>query len=1355
MSRHEGQREADCCRAHPEKPASAESSTAAAPSSKTKVVLRIRPASPPDENKTQPDIYVVDSPVSLLVRRLTADDSARRSKPSESVAFKKFSFDRIFEPQVDQARLFGEAVEPRLAGFLHDNENCSVVSYGSVDAGKTYTLFGPSSDPGIVPRSIACVFSSIDCAARPRYKPQQHSQGVVRLDEAGRDAERDARQRLVSCRAAADGPGPDEWWCAALQDCPWGRDREPAKGRVCSLWISFIEIYNDAVYDLLEVDEDGKNMPLKLSTDKHGLTYVQGMRSVCATTGLEAYGILNAGQTRLSTVSASNYKSSRSHSIFTMRLLKYEKDSTPAAVQTSTISFYDLAGTGKLPKSASSDKQLKESRSISTSLLAFGRCLKALAEGHSRQSTGPFRDSKLTRLFEHSLRKENLIILINLNPSFELFAETQNALNFALTAVKLTTEFAKEDKRLLDYQSPVSSPKLQRMPSPIPTQTLSDQEINEILTKNKQLLDQIKQLKSAELTREYKLRQDLADFYTKQLTDLEDIWKNRMSLAEEQKEYLLKLSVDRLDSRYKSRLGEQLDRRGKTSDNLSIEKLNEDSAKVSKLEELLESAKEENEQYAIEVSWLKAHFKRIADFIGCTKKYDDDLPVDELSTTNFQYLNNDTISHVQSIVDFVRASCANEQADKTVQCDLDATLLDQYSKSIEALFHSNDISLAAITDSSGLSNERLDKNAQSQGDPRAGGLVERLSRIEQCVADCLSHRRALEVENHAKEEQLRVLRRTTEQQDIDLLRARQQHSESESARLLLLRKCESLEMASKSREFFKNPDFDADDPENSLSCSFHQEVVSLKETDDTYLTSVPDSSSLNNESNATRSRSDASKDDSGIAFSLDSVVGVRRQQKYCQTDGQWNEDQHEILQSKLMQLNLDYNRMEAQRTQGSKRITELSLELERIREAMLQLKADTTKKDRTISECQTNLRDSKAEIDRLNEEKRQLENQLNELRNNLLAVSKDYERKLDDSQLKVRAYEAGECRYLKDYWEKSVNLGFELSMAYSELEKFSLRCYKEHVLKIHKLEEELSEKTVSLAKLNEQMRAYERDLAQTIALSGKVDECESVLNQLQRHKVNVDSMIADRTEAQLIIRDQLDYLTQRIGERDDQVSWLKWQLKAIIKANSSNSLQANILGRQVTKLIEKLTAMREDIAESETARTDLERKSAKEIDNLRARLTIFEGNVNLLSLIRNSDESTQCEIDKLKLKVLEKEKELEFFKKNRNATIRRYECLVKQLQQSLKMNEHSGRPKKMFFNQSYRSNVSKDTTCWCVRGADSQRYDWQEVRDQTKSVVHLSRKDVETKSNGSFESRIEEGRCGATTCSGQEVEGRI
>ena len=104
-----------------------------------------------------------------------------------------------------------------------------------------------------------------------------------------------------------------------------------------SVWVSFAEIYNETIYDLLSNDMQTKRPALKLSTDSQGRAFIKGLKSICVNSGSEAYQVLMAGQYNLKVAAtALNARSSRSHCIFTVTLLKYYSENNPESVEVST-----------------------------------------------------------------------------------------------------------------------------------------------------------------------------------------------------------------------------------------------------------------------------------------------------------------------------------------------------------------------------------------------------------------------------------------------------------------------------------------------------------------------------------------------------------------------------------------------------------------------------------------------------------------------------------------------------------------------------------------------------------------------------------------------------------------------------------------------------------------------------------------------------------------------------------------------------------------------------------------------------------------------------------------------------------
>ena len=82
----------------------------------------------------------------------------------------------------------------------------------------------------------------------------------------------------------------------------------------CVLKLSFFEIYNDFITDLLE-PEKGRN--LKIKEMKSGVTVVEGLSERQVTSTYEAMSVYNlALRNRKCEQTAKNFCSSRSHAVF-------------------------------------------------------------------------------------------------------------------------------------------------------------------------------------------------------------------------------------------------------------------------------------------------------------------------------------------------------------------------------------------------------------------------------------------------------------------------------------------------------------------------------------------------------------------------------------------------------------------------------------------------------------------------------------------------------------------------------------------------------------------------------------------------------------------------------------------------------------------------------------------------------------------------------------------------------------------------------------------------------------------------------------------------------------------------------
>lgn len=209
------------------------------------------------------------------------------------------------------------------------------------------------------------------------------------------------------------------------------------------IWVSFAEVYNEYIYDLLQPKPArGKQRPkLRLGQDEKGNTYIKNLTNISVSSGLEAYEILQYGMHNLNYASTSvNAHSSRSHCIFTIKLAQVSSDE----VQISQFNFCDLAGSERAKHTNNVGALLKESNNINTSLHVLGRCIKTIRESQKNinaSGRAPFRESKLTRLFQRSLvGSEGIAMIVNVNPHRDMFDEGQHVLNFSAVAQDITVE---------------------------------------------------------------------------------------------------------------------------------------------------------------------------------------------------------------------------------------------------------------------------------------------------------------------------------------------------------------------------------------------------------------------------------------------------------------------------------------------------------------------------------------------------------------------------------------------------------------------------------------------------------------------------------------------------------------------------------------------------------------------------------------------------------------------------------------------------------------------------------------------------------------------------------------------------
>ena len=194
--------------------------------------------------------------------------------------------------------------------------------------------------------------------------------------------------------------------------------------------LSYYEIYNDKVFDLLEAPEKRTPSGLPLR-EKDGKTVVVGLseRSCEDLKDFERLYI-EANNNRVTAATKLNAHSSRSHAILRVKVTQTCGD----MVRESTASAIDLAGSEDNRRTDNGKERLIESAAINKSLFVLSQCIDAISRGDKRI---PYRESKMTRILSLGQNNGITVMILNLAPLRSYHLDTLSSLNVSSRAKRI------------------------------------------------------------------------------------------------------------------------------------------------------------------------------------------------------------------------------------------------------------------------------------------------------------------------------------------------------------------------------------------------------------------------------------------------------------------------------------------------------------------------------------------------------------------------------------------------------------------------------------------------------------------------------------------------------------------------------------------------------------------------------------------------------------------------------------------------------------------------------------------------------------------------------------------------------
>lgn len=334
-----------------------------------RVYCRIRPCDAIDTHNMINIEYPTTHEInqSIVISKEHQDNTDYSQGHQRSKPLYNFEFDKVFQPHSKNQEIFEELSQ--LVQSSLDGYNVCVFAYGQTGSGKTWTMSHPQD--GMIPLTINKIFNDINELKQSGWEYQVNGQ--------------------------------------------------------------FLEIYNDNIIDLLKSPSPNADIKYEIKHDDiNGRTTVINLSSIKLESPQEAMALFRKSAQKRSTASTkSNERSSRSHSIFILKLSG--SNSKTGTKCEGHLNLVDLAGSERLNNSQVKGDRLKETQHINKSLACLGDVIYSLAHASKNATTHiPYRNCKLTYLLKHSLGgNSKTLMFVNISPALANFNESLNSFRFA------------------------------------------------------------------------------------------------------------------------------------------------------------------------------------------------------------------------------------------------------------------------------------------------------------------------------------------------------------------------------------------------------------------------------------------------------------------------------------------------------------------------------------------------------------------------------------------------------------------------------------------------------------------------------------------------------------------------------------------------------------------------------------------------------------------------------------------------------------------------------------------------------------------------------------------------------------
>ncbi|XP_042332912.1 kinesin-like protein KIF23 isoform X7 [Sceloporus undulatus] len=359
----------------------------------------------------------------------------------------QYSFKEVFGSTTTQRKVFDVVARPLVEDLIH-GKNGLLFTYGVTGSGKTHTMTGSPGEGGLLPRCLDMIFNSIGPFQAKRYVFKLDDKNGVDVQcEVDALLERQKREVLPTPKTPSNKRQIDPEIADMINVQDNCKADEVDEDNVYGVFVSYIEIYNNYIYDLLDetpIDPTKPKLPQSkiLREDQNHNMYVAGCTEVEVKSTEEAFEVFWRGQKKRRIANTQlNRESSRSHSVFLIKLAQAPLDADGdnvlqdrELITLSQLSLVDLAGSERTNRTKAEGNRLREAGNINQSLMTLRTCIEVLRENqtYGTNKMVPYRDSKLTHLFKNYFDGEGKVrMIVCVNPKAEDYDESLQVMRFA------------------------------------------------------------------------------------------------------------------------------------------------------------------------------------------------------------------------------------------------------------------------------------------------------------------------------------------------------------------------------------------------------------------------------------------------------------------------------------------------------------------------------------------------------------------------------------------------------------------------------------------------------------------------------------------------------------------------------------------------------------------------------------------------------------------------------------------------------------------------------------------------------------------------------------------------------------